>query len=265
MNKILGALVVVVVLVACTTTPPAVDLKRAKECRDGGSSSCPDDPYYRIVEHDPFPLMPSLVGGMKKGSLYIKLSVFEKRTPIDFDDAIKKAPAGSPLIIDLRDNPGGYLVAATAILTRFAKSEETLLFTIRDSNDTLHPRRVSDVIEEVRRVYPTLKHTIGDLADRKVVLIVNERSASASETLAGVMQEWGYYVIGTKTVGKGVAQRMYDKENGRILIRTVFELLIGEERRPIHQVGILPSCVLPWWRHRVASYANVLMQSNKCP
>jgi carboxyl-terminal processing protease len=127
------------------------------------------------------------VEGKKLG--YIAMSVFAKNTDAEFAEAYRKLADDkvAGLIIDLRYNPGGFLEAAVNILSNFTEKNKLLVRT--ESRD---PK------ENIRYVSKGNAY-----ADIPVVVLVDENSASASEILAGALQDYGIAaIVGTTSYGK---------------------------------------------------------------
>jgi carboxyl-terminal processing protease len=139
--------------------------------------------------------VPSITTEIKPGNIgYIKIRTFGAETANDVSKAAQEfANAGvKAVVIDVRDNPGGYLDASVKISSQFMSS--------------------GVVVEERSR---TQKNRVinaqsgGSLTKVPVVILVNEGSASASEILAGALQDNGRAVlVGEKTYGKGSVQEI---------------------------------------------------------
>ena len=133
-----------------------------------------------------------------------------------------KAQGVKKLIFDLRDNGGGLLDQGCAVASAFLK-EGPIVYT-RTKNLT--------------RVW--CEATGRTLWDGPMVVLVNGNSASASEIVAGALQDYGRAkVIGEKTFGKGVGQTPYTLANGGELTLVTFEWLTPK-RRAINKEGITP-------------------------
>lgn len=139
--------------------------------------------------------VPSVTTEIKPGNIgYIKIRTFGAETANDVSKAAQEfADAGvKAVVIDVRDNPGGYLDASVKISSQFMSS--------------------GVVVEERSR---TEKNRVinaqsgGSLTKVPIVILVNEGSASASEILAGALQDNGRAVlVGEKTYGKGSVQEI---------------------------------------------------------
>lgn len=139
---------------------------------------------------------------------YIKLSRFAQTTADEVEKAIEdfKKEGLKDLIIDLQDNGGGYLNAAVELAELFLLDGELVVYT--------------DGRTEGRRNYVTRR---GRNAFRgRLIVIMDEQSASASEIFAGCMQDVDRGVIvGRRSFGKGLVQRPIDLPNGGMIRLTV--------------------------------------------
>lgn len=162
---------------------------------------------------------------------YIALSGFHDDTQDGFDQAVtrilKEHPAG--VIVDVRNNPGGLLDVAQFVAGEW----------IGDG-----------VVAKERRqgkVFETLYGTGHKrLAGIKTVVLVNQGSASASEILAGALQDTGLAtIVGTKTFGKGSVQNYQSFEDGSAVKITIAEWLTPKERT-IHKTGLTPDVVVDY-------------------
>lgn len=133
---------------------------------------------------------------------YIKLSSFTTTASTEVKSAfIKLKDQGmKELILDLRGNPGGLLIEAVKIVNMFVKQGQTVVTT-------------KGRVEEENRVYKTTEAPL-DL-EIPVVVLIDEGSASASEIVAGGLQDLDRGVIvGNTSYGKGLVQRTYDLKYG---------------------------------------------------
>jgi carboxyl-terminal processing protease len=132
------------------------------------------------------------------------------------------------IIIDLRDNPGGHVYIVFEVLNLFVPDEGAALFSV------VYKDGETKVFEST-----------GDgFAFNNLCVLVNERSASASEIFALSMSEIaGAAVIGGKTVGKGVGQEVFTLANRDTAAFTVFEVISPEGKR-YHTVGVVPDIII---------------------
>ena len=141
----------------------------------------------------------SVFSGMLPGGIgYVRLIRFGPDSADDFESALVKLEnAGARgMVVDLRNNPGGYLAAARDIADLFLKDDK-LIVSSRGRNKRIAP-------EEELRTQDKSTHP-----DYPLVLLINERSASASEIVAGALQDHKRAtIVGTRTFGKGSVQKV---------------------------------------------------------
>jgi len=139
---------------------------------------------------------------------YIKISQFAQTTYTEFMQAIEKLKSQGveKLIIDLRHNGGGIMEAATMIADQFLQEGQLIVYT----EGRTRPREND---------FATSR---GILKDDKVVILIDESSASASEILAGAIQDNDRgLVIGRRSFGKGLVQEEMRFQDGSALRLTV--------------------------------------------
>lgn len=161
----------------------------------------------------------------KDGYYVIKVSSFNNDTAGLFDkavaDVIQKNPKG--IILDLRNNPGGYLETAIEMASEWVDGGVIVSekFTDTKKNDHMARGRAR-------------------LKGYKTVVLVNEGSASASEIVAGALQDSGKAVIlGAKTFGKGSVQSLSELKDGSSIKITIAKWLTPKGRS-INEMGIEP-------------------------
>ena len=143
-------------------------------------------------------------------TLYMKIEQFTNHTYREFMEDIEKFAVDdkiSKLIIDLRGNPGGYLQEVTKMLDQFFdKSKLDLVTTV------YHDGRKDKIKSSGRNFY--------DIS--KIVVLIDGHSASGSEVLAGVLQDYDRgIIIGNPSFGKGLVQEQYNLSNGGALRLTI--------------------------------------------
>lgn len=139
---------------------------------------------------------------------YIRISRFAESTAKEMETALKKLKKEGMkhLIIDLEDNGGGYLNAATDIADKFLKRGDLVVYT---KGDKSRPSQ-----------YTTSSN--GKYTDGRLVVMVNQYSASASEILSGAIQDHDRGVIvGRRTFGKGLVQRPFPFPDGSMIRLTI--------------------------------------------
>lgn len=139
---------------------------------------------------------------------YIKIERFAASTHQEFLEALEKLQTQQMknLILDLRNNPGGYLSAATDIADEFLNDKKLIVYT-----EGRTQRRV-----EYRAENP------GSFETGKLIILIDEGSASASEIVSGAVQDWDRGVIlGRRSFGKGLVQEPFQLSDGSALRLTV--------------------------------------------
>ncbi|HBH01911.1 MAG TPA: peptidase S41 [Candidatus Rokubacteria bacterium] len=165
------------------------------------------------------------------GVAYVKLRQFQEQTPGDLAAALDKASKAGmkALLLDLRGNPGGLLTAAVEVTEEFVEDGKLVVYTegrVRNQN-----MRFS---ANAKKSYPRLP----------MVVLVNQGSASASEIVAGALQDWGRaIVVGTQTFGKGSVQTIIPLSDGSGLRLTTAKYFTPKGRS-IHGKGITPDIIV---------------------
>lgn len=145
---------------------------------------------------------------LDKTTGYIKISRFAANTVEEFEEAVKKLQAEGmkDLILDLQANAGGYMGAAIGISDHMLGDKKMIVYT----EGLTSPRR-----EE----YAT---NSGLWKDGRVVLLIDGNSASASEIVAGAIQDWDRgLIVGRRSFGKGLVQRQYPLTDGSLVRLTI--------------------------------------------
>lgn len=139
---------------------------------------------------------------------YIRLSRFGATTVAEFKEALIKLNAEGlqNLILDLESNGGGYLNAATELADEFLDKDKLIVYM-----EGAHQARTSDSSTEK-----------GLFEKGKLVILVDEGSASASEIVSGAVQDWDRgLIVGRRTFGKGLVQRQFPLPDGSMIRLTV--------------------------------------------
>ena len=154
---------------------------------------------------------------------YIRISMFNESTGADLNRKYQELEKEGmkAVILDLRDNPGGLLEESVKVANKFVPKGPVVSVVTRDGRRETH----SSNLEAVK--YP-------------VVVLVNGGSASASEIVAGAIQDTGAGIlVGTKTYGKGSVQTIMRLDNGTAIKLTIAKYLTPNGRS-INGVGIEP-------------------------
>lgn len=162
------------------------------------------------IERDEIPVFSVDAGYMLDSDTgYIKIGNFAATTYDEFMQAMNRLDAAGMkrLVLDLRGNPGGYLVQATRIVGEFFPANTALV-----STKSRHARYTGDYKTPRNGIFRTLP----------LIVMVNEGSASGSEIVAGAIQDHDRgLIVGSRTYGKGLVQNQFDlidKSSVRITI-----------------------------------------------
>ena len=139
---------------------------------------------------------------------YIKINRFAESTYKEFKSGLDELQeqGATQLVLDLRDNPGGFLSIAEQIVDEFLEDDKLILYT-KNKTGT------------IEKSFATKK---GDFEDGEVYVLVNENSASASEIIAGALQDNDKgTIVGRRTYGKGLVQREMELGDGSAVRLTV--------------------------------------------
>ena len=162
---------------------------------------------------------------------YIKIRSFTKTTSKDLDAALVylEEKGITKLILDVRNNPGGLLNQAVEVSDRFLENENLIVYTNGRTEDQNMRFTTHDKAKRVK--YP-------------MIVLVNGGSASASEIVAGALQDLDRAVIlGTSTFGKGSVQTIIPLSNGSAL-RLTTARYYTPSGRVIQENGIIPDIIV---------------------
>jgi len=174
---------------------------------------------------------------LEPGYGYVRISHFQERTGEDFANALKNLRAENGgtlkgLVLDLRNNPGGLLEMAVAVAGRFVGERlDNGLIVYTEGREEFARRRYSATVGDKEPRYP-------------LVVLINSGSASASEIVAGALQDHGRAVImGTPSFGKGSVQSVVPMKDGAGLKLTT-ALYYTPKGRSIQAKGIIPDIIV---------------------
>ena len=157
---------------------------------------------------------------------YIRLTQFQESSAKDLAKALKQFQEQKlqALVLDLRNNPGGLLTSAVEVSEQFVGGGKLIVYIKgRDGRKDEYFSKTKD-----------------QLADYPMIVLVNEGSASASEIVAGALQDWGRAVVlGTTTFGKGSVQTILPLSDGSGLRLTTAKYYTPKGRS-IQSTGITP-------------------------
>ncbi len=179
---------------------------------------------------------------LEPGFAYVRISSFQSKTGEDLEQAItqlRKDNKDKPLkglVLDLRNNPGGVLTAAVSVSDAFLEPRN--LGKKHGNLIVYTDGRVADAKLEY-------KAAPGDLVNgAPMVVLVNGGSASASEIVAGALQDYGRAVImGSKTFGKGSVQTILPLD-ANVAVKLTTARYYTPSGRSIQAEGIIPDIVL---------------------
>ena len=157
---------------------------------------------------------------------YIKIDLFSLKVYNQFNKALKALEKQNieGLVIDVRDNPGGYLSQVKDILCLFLNKKQ-VLYQLQTKSET---EKVYGTKKSIDRDYP-------------VSVIINDESASASEILASAFKEsYGSHIVGINSYGKGTVQSASDLDSGDTIKYTVQKWLTPDGNW-INDKGVVPT------------------------
>lgn len=174
--------------------------------------------------------VPSVLFSMRSGGVaYLRVMQFNEQTVPDLSRYIDtlKAQKAKAVIVDLRNNPGGYLDAAVSMASEWITDGTIVSEKFSGGNENVHQT------EGLHR-----------LAEMPTVVLVNGGSASASEIVAGALQDHKVAtIVGEKTFGKGSVQEFENLPDGSALKITVAEWYTPNDNN-INETGITPDVVV---------------------
>jgi carboxyl-terminal processing protease len=161
---------------------------------------------------------------------YVDINTFGERTTQELraalDDLLKQNPRG--IVIDLRNNPGGYLSTAVEVSSEFIDEGVILYEEYGDGRRDTH-RALGN----------------GQATDIPLVVLINEGSASASEILAGALQDYDRAkLVGVKSFGKGSVQNWVPLSDNQGAARVTIARWLTPDERLIDHIGLMPDVVV---------------------
>ncbi|NWG20371.1 MAG: S41 family peptidase [Chloroflexi bacterium] len=166
------------------------------------------------------------------GITYIRITEFKANTTPEFDQALRELlpQTSKGIVLDLRNNPGGFLDQARTVLGRLYNG-----VALYEENSRGELRDIGTIGGDIRAY------------DVPLVVLVNHGSASASEIVAGALRDArpDVALIGETTFGKGSVQNIYTLSDGSSA-RITFAHWLTPSRAEIDRVGITPHYVIPY-------------------
>ncbi|HIV85961.1 MAG TPA: PDZ domain-containing protein [Candidatus Monoglobus merdigallinarum] len=154
---------------------------------------------------------------------YISISQFTETTGDDFEENLTKVigEGAKSIVLDLRNNPGGYVTAAVEVASKFVDRGSTIVYTLDKNNEK----------EEYK--------SEGSQYNLPIVVLINQGSASASEIVAGALRDYDLaYIIGEQSYGKGIVQSVFSI--GENIISVTIARYYTPNGDCIHDIGIAP-------------------------
>ncbi|HOG20857.1 MAG TPA: S41 family peptidase, partial [Salinivirgaceae bacterium] len=145
---------------------------------------------------------------INENTAYVKLNRFSATTMKEYRDAMSKLTkqGAKHLILDLTNNGGGFLDMSTQLVDEYLDKDKLIVYTEGEKSP-------KEVMNSTSR---------GSMETGKIVVMVDEGSASASEIVSGAIQDWDRGVIvGRRTFGKGLVQKQYPLNDGSAIRLTV--------------------------------------------
>jgi carboxyl-terminal processing protease len=176
-------------------------------------------------------IIPSAEGEMlEDGIAYVDINQFGDLTTAQLRETLDELMAQNPrgIVIDLRSNPGGYLSTSVEVSSEFIE-EGVILYEQygngkRDEYQALGKGRATDI---------------------PLVVLINEGSASASEILAGALQDYGRAtLVGMQSYGKGSVQIRQPLSNGQGAARVTIAKWLTPNERAINDIGLTPDVIV---------------------
>ena len=164
---------------------------------------------------------------------YIGLSGFSDAAADQVVEALKShlASGRTKLVLDVRGNPGGYVTAARKIASQFVPSGP--VFWEQDAQGAQTPTEA-------------LGDGVATASDLRIVVLIDGGSASASEIVAGALQDTGRaQLIGQQSFGKGTVQQWQELSGEGGAFKLTIARWLTPDKRWLHQVGLTPDIVVP--------------------
>jgi len=182
---------------------------------------------------------------------YFRVTQFQERTGEDLAIALKKLRAENKfafngIILDMRNNPGGLLNSSVAVSAAFLKEGDLVVYTEGRAADS--KMNLTTAPENFVRNDPDknnfLKDLPLDIKDTPMVVLINNGSASASEIVAGALQDHKRaLIVGTRSFGKGSVQTILPMMNGTAIKLTTARYFTPNGRS-IQAKGIVPDIIV---------------------
>lgn len=167
---------------------------------------------------------------LDNGIGYVDINTFGEQTASELRNTLDELMAQNPrgLIIDLRNNPGGYLVTAVDVSSQFIDDGVVLIEQYGDGRRDEYKSNGNGLATKI-----------------PLVVLINEGSASASEILAGALQDYGRArLVGVQSYGKGSVQNVVTLSNDQGAARLTIAKWLTPKERHIDGVGLTPDVIV---------------------
>ena len=175
--------------------------------------------------------VPSVESKMLDGNLaYVKLNTFGDTTTSELRSQLETLLAQNPggLILDLRNNGGGYLVTAIEVVSEFVGKGVVMYEEYGDGTRQTFEAQPGGLATEI-----------------PLVVLINEGTASASEIVAGAVQDYGRgKLVGVTSFGKGSVQTWVPLSDNQGAVRVTVAKWLTPDGRTIHKLGLTPDVVV---------------------
>jgi carboxyl-terminal processing protease len=188
-------------------------------------------PFEVTVTRAHFEIEITEVRMLEDGIGYIRLREFSATAREKLEAGLEELLAEEPrgIVLDLRYNPGGWLDQAVRVSDLFLDERVILTQRWKDGSEEVFSAKDGDIGEDI-----------------PIVVLVDRGTASASEIVAGALQDHERAVlIGETTFGKGAVQLVYNLSDGSQLVVTS-ALWFTPDNQPIHGTGLTPDIEIPW-------------------
>lgn len=166
---------------------------------------------------------------LKNDTLLVRIKQFNTTTANDLHNALLSRMPIKRIILDLRNNPGGYFPGGVDVARLFIKAETPIVYVVDKNGIEVETDTIAD----------------GEFSDVPLVVLVNKATASASEILAGALKDnHRARLVGEKTFGKGVVQTVSQLSDGSGLAVTIARYETPSHKN-INKIGIAPDVVAP--------------------
>jgi carboxyl-terminal processing protease len=190
-------------------------------------------PFDVRITRDEVPIISVNAQMLDDGVAYIQITEFKATTTQLLDDALREILPQHPrsLVLDLRNNPGGFLTTAQEVLGRFYDGV------------ALYEQENDGIVKELRTIVGPADLRIYDLP---MAVLINGGSASAAEIVAGGLRDVrpNTSLLGEKSFGKGSVQNIHQMRDGSSARITIAHWLTPN-RSVIHKIGITPQYQVP--------------------